>query len=93
MNYSVSKNRDGIFWSLIFRDRRNRDGKFPSLFPSLFSIRDGIPSLFSVSILQFSCSVNNAWILLMVHVLVIDYSFLLKLSVKSSYFLSFFLLL
>ena len=58
MNYSVSKNRDGIFWSLIFRDRRNRDGKFPSLFPSLFSIRDGIPSLFSVSILQFSCSVS-----------------------------------
>ena len=46
MNYSVSKNRDGIFWSIIFRDRRNRDGKFPSLFPSLFSIRDGIPSLF-----------------------------------------------
>ena len=42
MNYSVSKNRDGAFWSLIFRDRRNRDGKFPSL----FSIRDGIPSLF-----------------------------------------------
>ena len=33
-----------------------RDEKFPSLFPSLFSIRDGIPSLFSVSILQFSCS-------------------------------------
>ena len=58
MNYSVSKNRDGIFWSLIFRDRRNRDGKFPSLFPSLFSIRDGIPSLFSVFILQFSCSVE-----------------------------------
>ena len=59
MNYSVSKNRDGIFWSLIFRDRQNRDGKFPSLFPSLFSIRDGIPSLFSVSILQFSCSNIN----------------------------------
>ena len=56
MNYSVSKNRDGTFWSLIFRDRRNRDEKFSSLFPSLFSIRDGIPSLFSVSILQFSCS-------------------------------------
>ena len=56
MNYSVSTNGDGTFWSLIFRDRRNRDEKFPSLFPSLFSIRDGISSLFSVSILQFSCS-------------------------------------